>query len=199
MSVSQSARAIPRTLRVEVAARPGQASAAGRALVEAAQQLGILSLRACIADRLYFLHGQLTSDDVARLSHELLADPVTETFVVVPLDLPTSSPTEGEGEQALTAENLPPFPPDSARGRELGGESDEHRVEVTLLPGVTDPAAENLLRAAHLLGITGLERVATGQRFRLQGHLSDADLRRLAAEVLANPVVQRFEIDRAID
>ncbi len=71
-------------------------------------------------------------------------------------------------------------------------------MEVTPLPGVTDPAAENLLRAAHLLGIAGLERAATGQRFGCAGRSRQRDIERLAAEVLANPVVQRFEIGGAI-
>src|SRR5690348_10035099 len=38
----------------------------------------------------------------------------------------------------------------------------DHFIEVTLIPGVTDPVADNLVRAAHLLGITELERAATG-------------------------------------
>jgi phosphoribosylformylglycinamidine synthase II/phosphoribosylformylglycinamidine synthase I len=75
---------------------------------------------------------------------------------------------------------------------------DSHTVEVTFLPGVTDPAAENLLRAARLLGANGLERAATGQRYRLEGPLAADDLRRLAVGVFANPVIQRFEIDGAI-
>ncbi len=71
-------------------------------------------------------------------------------------------------------------------------------IETTLLPGVTDPPAENLHRAAELMGISGLERVATGQRFELTGELSEGDKQRLATELLANPVIQRFAIGRPI-
>ncbi|MBP6469455.1 MAG: phosphoribosylformylglycinamidine synthase subunit PurL [Chloroflexi bacterium] len=71
-------------------------------------------------------------------------------------------------------------------------------VETTLLPGVTDPPADNLVKAAHLLGVTGLERGATGQRFYLQGNLDETTLHALAAEIFANPVVQRFTIDAPI-
>ncbi|HEY3228962.1 MAG TPA: phosphoribosylformylglycinamidine synthase subunit PurS, partial [Roseiflexaceae bacterium] len=163
MPESQLVGASARTFRVEVAARSDE-NAAGRALVEAARHLGITGLTACAVDRLYFLYGQLTRDDIAYLGRELLADAITETFT-----LATHSP-------------LAPAPKQGA---------DKQIVEVTLLPGVTDPAAENLLRAAHLLGLSGLERAATGQRYRLQGALAETDLRRLAAEVLANPVVQR--------
>lgn len=154
------------TFRVEVAARPSEESVTGRAFVEAARHLDITGLSACAVDRLYFLHGTLTHADVERLSRELLADPVTESFTIV---------MEG---QPIAA--------------------DELHVEVTPLPGVTDPAAENLVRAAHLMGISTLTRAATGQRFRLQGNLSRNEIERLAAEVLANPVVQRFEIGQPI-
>ncbi|MBK8028502.1 MAG: phosphoribosylformylglycinamidine synthase subunit PurL [Chloroflexi bacterium] len=74
----------------------------------------------------------------------------------------------------------------------------QHTLEVTLLPGVTDPAAENLIRAAHLLGVTALERAATGQRYLLTGDLTRADLETLAVKVFSNPVIQRYEIDTPI-
>jgi phosphoribosylformylglycinamidine synthase len=71
-------------------------------------------------------------------------------------------------------------------------------IDVTFLPGVTDAAADNLVRAAHLLGIEGLERAATGQRFVVTGETHEATLHRLAVERLANPVIQRFTINQPI-
>ncbi|MCP4362311.1 MAG: phosphoribosylformylglycinamidine synthase subunit PurL [Chloroflexi bacterium] len=71
-------------------------------------------------------------------------------------------------------------------------------IEVTLHPGVTDPPAENLVRAARQMGIDGLEQAATGQHFRLSGDLSDVDLHRLANEVFANPVVQHTAVNHPI-
>ena len=74
----------------------------------------------------------------------------------------------------------------------------DHTIDITLLPGVTDPAAENLVRAAHLLGIAGLERAAAGQRYLLSGALAADDLERLALEVFSNPVIQRCSLDAPI-
>jgi phosphoribosylformylglycinamidine synthase len=71
-------------------------------------------------------------------------------------------------------------------------------IEVVLHPGVTDPPAENLVRAAHQLGITGLEQAATGQQYRLEGDLSAVDLHRLANEILANPVIQHTAVNQPI-
>jgi phosphoribosylformylglycinamidine (FGAM) synthase PurS component/hydrogenase maturation factor len=73
-----------------------------------------------------------------------------------------------------------------------------HTIDVTLLPGVTDPAAENLVRAAHQLGFTGLHRAATGQRYEVTGDLSEAKLRQLATHHFSNPVIQRFSINHPI-
>jgi phosphoribosylformylglycinamidine synthase len=73
-----------------------------------------------------------------------------------------------------------------------------HTVEVSFLPGVTDSAAANLVRTAHRLGLTGLQRAASGQRYVLTGDLDAADLARLASGLLANPVIQRTAIDRPL-
>jgi len=119
--------------------------------------------------RLYFLEGALSADEVIHLSKELLADPVTETFTVhrVGADLP------------IIASEF------------------AHSIEVTLLPGVTDPAAENLLRAAPLLGIHGLQRAATGQRYLLVEPTTPTQLQKLATQ-FSNAIIQRFTIDQPI-
>ncbi|MEO8608117.1 MAG: phosphoribosylformylglycinamidine synthase subunit PurL [Chloroflexota bacterium] len=122
---------------------------------------------------LYFLQGDLTDEQVRKISRELLTDPVTETYSISPF-APTS-PTANQNQH-----------------------SNSHTIDITLLPGVTDPAAENLLRAAHLLGITILERAATGQRYMVQGDLSQIELEKLATEQFSNPVIQRYEIDQPI-
>lgn len=71
----------------------------------------------------------------------------------------------------------------------------DHVLEVTLLPGVTDPAAENLVLAARLLGVATLEQAATGERYLLTGSLTRDELETLAVKVFSNPVIQRCEID----
>ncbi len=130
------------------------------------------TVTACHTHRLFFLQGPLSHSDAERLAHHLLTDPVTETSTI----------TEG---------TPPPAPPTTTP-------TPDHTIDVTLLPGVTDPAAENLLRAAHTLGIAGLERAATGQRHRLWGSLQENNLHHLATTIFANPVIQRYTIDQPI-
>jgi phosphoribosylformylglycinamidine synthase subunit PurSL len=69
-----------------------------------------------------------------------------------------------------------------------------HIIEVALRPGVTDPVADQIVRCARLIGITGLQSAATGQRFLIRGKVKPAELRILARRLLANDVIQRYEI-----
>ncbi|PJF29356.1 MAG: phosphoribosylformylglycinamidine synthase [Phototrophicales bacterium] len=74
-----------------------------------------------------------------------------------------------------------------------------HSLDVTLQAGVTDPAAESLLRAANVLGITGLERVATGTRYGFADDFDHAELIHLAKTHFSNPLIQRYALDTPID
>ena len=139
--------------------------------VNTAHQIGLTNVTDCTEARLYFLRGILTQADAVHLSQELLADPVTEEFTVTCID-------------AAHAQDEP---------------NRKCSIEVTLLPGVTDSAAEDLLGAAPLLNVHGLARAATGQRYTFSGSLSDASLHRLATEVLSNGVIQRYTINQPIE
>jgi hypothetical protein len=94
--------------------------------IEAVRQSGIETLTGGIVARVFFVRGNLTLEEVERLSARLLADPVTEGFKISPVD---------------SLENHPGF---------------DHCIDVTLLPGVTDPVAENLVSAARLMGLAAL-------------------------------------------
>jgi len=74
-----------------------------------------------------------------------------------------------------------------------------HSLDVTLQAGVTDPAAESLHNAAHLLGIYRLDRVATGTRYVFEDDFSDAELTHPAKTYFANPLIQRYALDMPID
>ncbi|MEW5939144.1 MAG: phosphoribosylformylglycinamidine synthase subunit PurS, partial [Chloroflexota bacterium] len=104
-----------------------------------ARALGFNDLRRIVCHDLYFIEGQLSQEDLQRLALELLTDPVT---------------------QSAAWDELPASPPTLEPGEAL--------VEVALRPGVTDPVAAEIVRAAHELGIEGVHRAATGQRFLLQ-------------------------------
>jgi phosphoribosylformylglycinamidine synthase II len=136
-----------------------------------AHALGFHQIKSIIVQDLYFIEGQLSQEELQQLSLKLLTDPVTQTADWS--ELPA-----------------PPTPP----------EADSVILEVALRPGVTDPVAEQIVRAAHELGIDGVQRAATGQRFILQfdPSVSSSDSIRLSASIsaalLANNVIQHWTI-----
>ena len=70
-------------------------------------------------------------------------------------------------------------------------------IEIALRPGVTDPVAEEAMRAAAELGIKGIEAIGTGESFEIEGDdISRADLELLARRLLVNPVIHRYAIGR---
>ncbi|MEO1288562.1 MAG: phosphoribosylformylglycinamidine synthase subunit PurL, partial [Chloroflexota bacterium] len=148
------------TYRIEVFSRTTNTN---NQWVQTAHQLNIDSLTGCFDTRIFFVMGALSEQQLNRLASELLADPVTEEYIM------------GVSER------------DNAT----------HTIDVTLQVGVTDPVAENLIRAANNLNLT-ITQAATGQRYHLSGDLVDADLKKLAESVFSNTVVQHYTIDEAI-
>jgi phosphoribosylformylglycinamidine synthase II len=134
--------------------------------------LGFQHLRSIQVQDLYFIEGQLSQEDLQQLALNLLSDPVTQLASWI--ELPSQlSPSE----------------------------DDSVILEVALRSGVTDPVAEQLLRAAHELHLNGVHRAATGQRFVL---CFDEDTDRIsttqsiAKSLLANNVIQRWMIGEII-
>ena len=163
------------TYRITIRAREGAGNNAGASLTTAAHQLGLTAVQAITPSRLYFLHGRLTPAQAAQLASELLADPVTEEFEVQGAG---EQGSRGAGENFYSAIHNP-----------------QSTIETTLHPGVTDPAAENLLRAAQQRGYD-IDRAATGQRYEIEGDLTTAELTRLAQTVLSNPVIQHATLNQ---
>jgi phosphoribosylformylglycinamidine synthase II len=138
----------------------------GRAtdLLARLERLDIHAVHQISVSDLYFLRGNLSALDAERLAVELLVDPIVEGYRLRPIDAPRR-----------------------ASGPDLV-------VEVGYHPGVTDPVADNLLRRAHLLGISGLEAAATGSRYVFKDPLSKAELHTIARELLCNEVIQSYSL-----
>lgn len=69
-------------------------------------------------------------------------------------------------------------------------------IDVNLLPGVTDTAAESLLFAATEIGHDELKRAATGRRYRLSGDADDAAVAQIIRSLLTNEVIQTYRINQ---
>ncbi|MEP7135798.1 MAG: phosphoribosylformylglycinamidine synthase subunit PurL [Chloroflexota bacterium] len=134
------------------------------ALLREARALGFDALQRIMVQDLYFIEGQLAQDDLQQLTLKLLTDPVTQSAAWTELPAPLSAP-----------------------------EVDAVILEVALRPGVTDPVAEQIVRAAHELGFDGVHRAATGSRFQVEG-LKVEQVESLAKALLANAVIQHWKI-----
>ena len=67
-------------------------------------------------------------------------------------------------------------------------------IETARRPGVTDAVADQIVRAAHELGIVAVQRAATGNSYTVGGSLSSEELRTLAERLLANSVIQHYKL-----
>jgi phosphoribosylformylglycinamidine synthase len=140
-------------------------------IVQNAHTLGFKQLRRILCRDVYFIEGQLSQEELQRLALELLTDPVT---------------------QSATWMEDPASPSDL--------EADSVALEVTYRPGVTDPVAAEIVRAAHELGLLGVRRAATGQRYILQfdSSVSRSESVRISssisASLLANHVIQHWTL-----
>lgn len=131
-----------------------------------AHALGLQVVEQIECRDLYFIQGDLDPSQLERVGRSLLSDPVTQ----------------GVDWQMVGADADLPLPERTCR------------IEVALRPGVTDPVAEQIIRAAHEMGIPALQSASTGQQFTITGPLEESDLRLLAQRLLANPVIQRYAI-----
>ena len=129
--------------------------------------------------QLYHLAGSLTPTAIDQLTHNLFIDPVTQQASI--------SSTSTSTDTAPTA-NATPETSDPAHSKA------SIIVDVFFHPGVTDTLAESILAGAALLGIHGLEYVETGQRYFLDGRLSEDDARFITEALLYNPVIQQYTL-----
>lgn len=138
-------------------------------LIKDAHALGFHDLHRITVQDLYFAEGQLSQEELQQLALNLLTDPVTQSASWVELPAPLPST-----------------------------ELNSVILEVGYRPGVTDPVAGQIVRAAHELGFHSVQRAATGQRFLLSfGETADAELasRSIAKSILANNVIQHWSLD----
>ena len=132
-------------------------------LLADARALRFTDLRRIECQDLYFVEGQLSQDEMQRLALTLLTDPVTQSVEA--------------SEAGPSTTRIP----------------NTVIVEVAYRPGVTDPVAGEIVRAAHELGFHGVHRAATGFRYLIEGGNNVAG-HRLAQRLLANAVIQRYTL-----
>ncbi len=71
-------------------------------------------------------------------------------------------------------------------------------VDVVLKPEILDPQGQAIVGALGRLGISGVRDVRQGKHFELdvEDGVDDATIAKLADTLLANPVIETFDIRR---
>lgn len=132
--------------------------------------LGFTEIENLKCQDLYFLEGRLQPDELAQVAHQLLSDSMTQTVKWSRFVSPAGSQTSPQAEQSWV-------------------------IEVALRPGVTNPVADQIVRAAHQIGLTAVERAATGMRYWVDGvGVNEPVLHLLARRLLSNPVIQHYTL-----
>ncbi len=140
--------------------------------LEDAHALGLHQVQEIRCYDLYFLRGDLSEEEVKLLADQLLHNPVTQNVETTLLE--TTHDLNNRFETTLPSSRV---------------------IEVALRAGVTDPVAEQITRAAKLIGVTNLNAASTGLRFVVKGEqLTDALLDQLAKRLLANAVIQYYNL-----
>lgn len=139
-----------------------------------AHALGFDKVERIQVQDVFFIEGILTDQEARLLASQLLYDPIT---------------------QEIEFDNY--SGPGSAKPRL--DDQGPSIVEVALHPGVTDPVAEQIVRASHIVSIEGIHHAATGQRFVIWGQQIDRQyIERLASRLLANATIQTYIIGRMV-
>jgi phosphoribosylformylglycinamidine synthase II len=156
--------------RVEVSPKTAFHDARGESILRQVDALDVVGIQSISVTDLYFLQGDLDDGSVQRLVDTLLYDPIVEDADWYPF----------------------------SAVKEDGPASRTWTMEVTLLPGVTDSAAESLLEGARTIGVAGLECVATGQSYTFLGDVRDKDVHRIADHLLVNEVIQTYTVNQPV-
>jgi phosphoribosylformylglycinamidine synthase subunit PurSL len=130
--------------------------------------------------QLYHLTGSLSPTDIDQLTSHLFIDPVTQQATISTTSTSTFTDTGQPSDPRTTS----------------GIDDTSTAVDVFFHAGVTDTLAESILSGASLLGIQGLERVETGQRYFLDERLSEEEVRLITEALLYNPVIQSYTLRR---
>lgn len=139
------------------------------AYTHGARALGLSQVEKIKFYELYFIEGSLRPSDLDILATVILSDPVTQQVTCAKIDPHVAQIDQNDSTSAV--------------------------VEVAYHPGVTDPVAEQIVRAAHVQGIGGVERAATGQRFYITGSGLDPEyIHLLAARFLSNATIQTYAL-----
>ena len=152
--------------KIEVSYKPETPDAIGQGILQDIADLGLTGVESVHTVHIYWIEGDINSHTIERIGAELLADPVTQDYVY------------------SRSDNHPP----------RQGDSSVWTIEVRLKLGVTDAVGDSVLKGLHDMGVPDVQAAQTGQKYLIHGDLDQPKLELIAQQLLANDVIQIFEI-----
>ena len=152
--------------KIEVSYKPETPDAIGQGILQDITDLGLAGVESVHTIQIYWIEGEVNSHAIERICAELLADPVTQNYVY-----------------SCSGNHTP---------RQDNGSA--WTIEVRLKPGVTDAVGDSVLKGLRDMGILDVQTAQTGQKYQIYGCLDQAKLEMIAQQLLANDVIQIFEI-----
>ncbi|MCZ6677926.1 MAG: phosphoribosylformylglycinamidine synthase subunit PurS [Candidatus Poribacteria bacterium] len=157
--------------KIEVSYKPDTPDALGEGLRQDIADFELARVESVHTAHIYWLQGDIDSHAIERICTEFLAEPVTQDFAY-----------SASNSHVTGGSRRPPFSADS------------WTIEVRFKPGVTDAVGDSVLKGVRDLGISGVQSAQTGQKYWIEGNLDRSQLEMIAQRLLANEVIQTFEI-----
>ncbi|MFA6636705.1 MAG: phosphoribosylformylglycinamidine synthase subunit PurL [Candidatus Omnitrophota bacterium] len=148
--------------RIEVRDKKGVYDAVAENLKKDIRDLGFKKKLDVEYIQVYTIRGKFSENDAERLAREVLSDEVSQVFSL------SFSPVKKEPGQKKKI------------------------VEIAYNPGVMDPAAESVLKAAKDTGMEGLASAVTSKKYVFTGGFTQKDITLIAEKLLYNKVIQHI-------
>lgn len=159
--------------KIEICGKSDAPDVVGGGILEDIADLGIAGVTSVRTAQIYWIEGNIDSQAVERICSNLLADPVTQRYVY--REIEDDLPSQGVRTALLT---------------------NTWAIEIRFKSGVTDTVGDSVLKGIRDANIVGVQAAQTGEKYWIQGSLDRAKLEIISQRLLANEVIQTFEIHR---
>ena len=161
--------------KIEIRNRKGVFDPLGNGIKKDIQDLGIKGVKKVNVSQVFIISGDIARPDIERIAGELLADPITESYIL--------------GNERRTATKGSPE-------RSRGANSERRVVEIAYNPGVMDPVEESARKAIRDMGIYGVKSLRTERKYFIEGKITEGDFKNICEKLLYNKVIQHAVKER---
>jgi phosphoribosylformylglycinamidine (FGAM) synthase PurS component len=162
---------------IEILTKKGFKDPRGERVFSEISGLGVKGAEKVVYSQIYRIKGEITKAEAQKIASQLLSDKITETYKISVCETKNCS---------CGGVDFSSLPADSSASL----------IEVFYKKGVTDTTAESVVKAVKDLGIKTEIKAAAGHKYYVYGRLSGNVLNNIATKLLANTLIQEYNIRR---